>query len=116
MYDTYQELLDMKGVKSSDVSRATGISNMTLSDWKNGKYTPKQDKLQKVADYFGVSIEYLMTGKERESQFTDENAHLVAKIRRESKTNKVIGELMDLPYEKRENILDVLEMLINNEK
>ena len=33
-------------------------------NWKQGKYTPKQDKLQKIADYFGVSLEYLMTGKE----------------------------------------------------
>lgn len=115
-YDTYQKLLDMKGVKNSDVSRATGISNMTLSEWKRGKYTPKQDKLQQIADYFGVSIEYLMTGQEREVRFTDENARLVAKLRRETKTSAVINELMDLPLEKREKILDVLEMLIKNEK
>lgn len=64
MYEIYQRLLDEKGLKNADVARATGISNMTLSDWKRGKSTPKQDKLQKIADYFGVSIEYLMTGKE----------------------------------------------------
>lgn len=39
---------------------------MTLSDWKNGKSTPKQDKLMKIADYFGVTVEYLMTGEEKE--------------------------------------------------
>ena len=33
---------------------------------KAGRYTPKQDKMQKIADYFGVSIEYLMTGEEKE--------------------------------------------------
>lgn len=26
--------------------------------------TPKADRLQKIANYFGVSLEYLMTGKE----------------------------------------------------
>ncbi|MPN11830.1 hypothetical protein SDC9_159138 [bioreactor metagenome] len=35
-----------------------------LSEWKKGSYTPKQDKLQKIADYFGVTVDYLMTGKE----------------------------------------------------
>lgn len=116
MYKNFAELLDRNNIKTNEVAKATNIPASTFTDWKKGKSSPKQEKLQKIADYFGVSIEYLMTGKERESNFTDENAHLVAKIRRESKTNKVIGKLMDLPYEKREKILDVLEMLINNEK
>ena len=49
MYEIYQRLLDKKGVKNSDVARATGISNMTLSDWKRGKSVPKADKMQKIA-------------------------------------------------------------------
>ena len=47
MYEVYQKLLDEKGLKNSDVARATGISNMTLSDWKRGKSVPKSDKMQK---------------------------------------------------------------------
>ena len=31
---------------------------------EQGKYTPKPEKMQKIADYFGVSLTYLMTGKE----------------------------------------------------
>lgn len=65
MYSIYQKLLDENGLKNADIARLTGISNMTLSDWKNGKSTPKQDKLKKIADYFGVSVEYLMTGEEK---------------------------------------------------
>lgn len=60
MYEIYERLLKSKGVKSSDVSKTTGISNMTLSDWKNGKSTPKPDKLALIADYFDVSIDFLM--------------------------------------------------------
>lgn len=70
MYEIYQKLLDEKGLKNSDVSRATGISNMTLSDWKNGKTKPKTDTMKKIANFFGVSVDYLMTGKE--SEFTIE--------------------------------------------
>ena len=47
MYEIYQRLLDEKGLKNADVARATGISNMTLSDWKRGKSVPKSDKMQK---------------------------------------------------------------------
>ena len=63
MYEIYQRLLDEKGLKNSDVSRATGISNMTLSDWKRGVSKPKSDKMKKIADFLGVSVEYLETGK-----------------------------------------------------
>ena len=51
------------------VSKETGVSQSTLSDWKRGVSTPKIDKLQKIANYFGVSVEYLQTGKE--SEITD---------------------------------------------
>lgn len=64
MYKIFVELLEKKGIKTSAVAAATGISNMTFSDWKNGKSTPKADKLQKIADYFGVTVDYLITGKD----------------------------------------------------
>ena len=66
MYEIYQKLLDMNGVKSADVARATGISNMTFSDWKKGKSTPKMDKIEKIAKYFGVTTDYMM-GKKSEA-------------------------------------------------
>ena len=60
MYSKYAELRDKRGVRDIEVSRATGISPSTLSDWKQGHYTPKSDKIKKLADYFGVSIEELL--------------------------------------------------------
>ena len=64
MYEIFEQLLFKYGVTAYKVAKETGITTATLSNWKQGKYTPKQDKLQKIADYFGVSLEYLMTGKE----------------------------------------------------
>lgn len=64
MYEIYCKLRNERGVKDADVVKETGITKSTFSDWKNGRSKPKQDKLQKIADYFGVNIEYLMTGKE----------------------------------------------------
>lgn len=64
MYEIFVKLLERYGVTAYKVSKATNIAGSTFTDWKNGRSTPKQDKLQKIADYFGVSIEYLMTGKD----------------------------------------------------
>ena len=63
MYEIFEQLLSKYGVTAYKVAKETGITTATLTNWKQGKYTPKQDKLQKIADYFGVSLEYLMTGK-----------------------------------------------------
>ena len=37
-----------------------GVGKSTVSGWRSGKYNPKEDKLQKIADHFGVSIEWLV--------------------------------------------------------
>lgn len=69
MYEIFSKLLQEHGVTPYKVSKETGVSQSTLSDWKRGVSTPKIDKLQKIANYFGVSVEYLQTGKE--SEITD---------------------------------------------
>jgi transcriptional regulator with XRE-family HTH domain len=58
MYEIFERLLKEKGVKTADVSRATGISSTVFSEWKKGKSKPKTDKLQKIADFFNVPIDY----------------------------------------------------------
>ena len=63
MYEIYCKLRDEKGLKDADVVKATGITKSTFSDWKSGRSKPKQDKLQKIADFFEVSLDYLTTGE-----------------------------------------------------
>lgn len=63
MYDIFERLLNERGITAYRVAKETGVTTATLTNWKAGRYTPKADKLQKIADYFGVTIEYLMTGE-----------------------------------------------------
>lgn len=79
MYEIFERLLRQAGVTAYRVSKETGIGASTFSDWKKGRSTPKQEKLQKIADYFGVSVEYLMTGKNN----SPDKAELTAKDERE---------------------------------
>ena len=57
MYEKYSQLRDERHLTDYKVSKATGISTVTLTNWKKGKYTPKLDKMKKLADFFGVSLE-----------------------------------------------------------
>lgn len=60
MYERFQEILDERGMKPSDVAKATGVSTSTLSAWKLGRYSPKQEKLKMIADYLQVNLAWLM--------------------------------------------------------
>ena len=60
MYEKFAKLLEERGLTAYRVSKDTGIATATLTEWKNGTYTPKVDKLMILADYFDVPIEYFL--------------------------------------------------------
>lgn len=60
MYSKYEELLKKSGETSYQVSKATGVGQNTLSNWKTGRSQPKIGKLQKIADHFGVPVTYFL--------------------------------------------------------
>lgn len=92
MYEIFEQLLLKFGATAYQVAKATGISTATLTNWKKGRYTPKQDKLQKIADYFGVTVEYLMTGKnepkEKAPELTARDERDIAKD-----LDRIMGEI-----------------------
>lgn len=59
MYERFNKVLQEKGLTAYKVAKDTGISRSTLAAWKKKEYTPKLDKLQKLANYLGVSVYYL---------------------------------------------------------
>lgn len=93
MYEIYCELRDKKGVRDADVAKATGITKSTFSDWKNGRSKPKGDKLKKIADYFGVSVQYLETRENSERYYYDVETREIAQ---EIFENKELRMLFDV--------------------
>ena len=66
MYEVFEQLLQKFGVTTYQVSKATGIGQSTFSSWKTRRNLISGEKAKKIADYFCVSVDYLMTGKEKE--------------------------------------------------
>lgn len=66
MYEVFEQLLQKFGVTTADVCKATGIGQSTMSNWKSRRNLISGKNAQLIADYFGVSVDYLMTGKEKE--------------------------------------------------
>lgn len=72
MYEIFAELLKKHNVTRYQVSKATGVPQSSLSDWSKGKSKPKYDNMKKIADYFGVSVDYLLGNEEKEKPATGE--------------------------------------------
>lgn len=68
MYEIYCKLRDSKGLSDYQVAKLTGINRSTFSDWKSGRSVPKNEKLQKLAEFFHVSLDYLRTGNSSEKE------------------------------------------------
>lgn len=96
MYEIYCKLRDTKGVKDADVARDANVTKSTFSDWKNGRSEPKNDKLQKIADYFGVTLDYLMTGKESNIESFSTQADLLINIRNDKEMMEALKKYYSL--------------------
>ena len=59
-YQRFCKLLEMNKTTVYRVSKDTGISASTLTDWKYGRSAPKADKLKRLAEYFDVGINYFL--------------------------------------------------------
>ena len=60
MYQKFEQLVKARGITTYRVAKDIGIAPTVFSDWKSGRSKPKVDKLKKIADYFGVTIEYFL--------------------------------------------------------
>lgn len=64
IYSRIEQLLQQNNITAYKLSKETGISTGLLSQWKKRMQEPSRDKLIKIAEYFGVSVDYLLTGEE----------------------------------------------------
>lgn len=60
-YDLYVELCKQKGVSPTRAAIDIGLSKSTPTTWKKGRFTPQGESLNKIAAYFDVSVDSLLS-------------------------------------------------------
>ena len=63
MYDRFKELCEKHGKSMKEVCDVIGIKSSAVSNWKKRGSLPNGDTCLKISKYFGVSMEYLLTGE-----------------------------------------------------
>ena len=119
MYEFYERLLRERGVTTADVCKATGISASTMSNWKKRRNRLSAKNAQLVADYFNVSLEFLMTGKEDESTgyyFDPRTAEIAQQIANDKYLGGLFDAARDAKPEDLEAAQTVLEALKRKER
>jgi transcriptional regulator with XRE-family HTH domain len=59
--------MELKGKSRNDISTALGISYFTITDWVKGKKYPRMDKVEMLANYFGIPKSDLIEDKKESS-------------------------------------------------
>lgn len=59
--------MDQFGMNQSDIAKQLKVSKQTVSEWMNGKKFPRVDKMQKLADIFGVLLSDMYTPSRQNS-------------------------------------------------
>ena len=75
-YDIYVGLCKSLNKKPSTVAAELHINKSNVSNWKNNGYTPRGEALQRIADYFGVTTDYLLTGEQKEKPSAENGEEL----------------------------------------
>lgn len=118
MYSVFKSLMEQKGVSASDVAKATGITASTFTMWKQGKISPNSQKMIKIADYFGVPVEYLVTGEmpAGEGYYIDEETAKTAQALFENKDMRLLFDAArDASPEDLQMVAQLLERLKRKE-
>lgn len=104
--DRLNEALEFRNKKPVELSKGTGISESTISQYRSGYAEPKEDKLAKIASYLRVNPTWLMG-----LNVSMETAPRVLAKRASNKGNFVVAELTKFEYKiiERYRIVDEID-------
>lgn len=111
-WQRFEELCKRNGSKPNPVATSLGISSGAVTKWKQTGITPNGKTLNAIADYFGVSVDYLIgktdipNKKEKPTAISDE---LWNKIENDPKALKLLELLLNMSPEQRDKFERLLE-------
>lgn len=117
-YDQFETLCKQTGERPYTLARKLGVaSSSIISQWRKGS-VPRQPMLEKIAEHFNVSIDYLLTGKEKQPAASGklfENLHIHSEEKQPAISSGLSEDevmLLDLfrslPEDERQSVLLLL--------
>ncbi len=106
LYENIEKLCKQRGVNVTTMCKESGASRGSLTDLKNGrKQTLKYETLDKIASYFGTSVDVLVSGEQKENQPQQPQSEVDADIK------WIEQKLVEMPKEKREALMKLIKTM-----
>ena len=97
------------GKSRKEVSEALGVSYYTFSDWVKGKKYPRMDKVEMLANYFGILKSDLIESKEETQKKNDALSDIIIRMRTDSAFFELVKHLNSLDPEKLSGLQALLK-------
>lgn len=106
LYENIEKLCKQRGVNVTTMCKESGASRGSLTDLKNGrKQTLKYETLDKIASYFGTSVDALVSGNQKENPPQQPQSEVDADIK------WIEQKLVEMPKEKREALMKLIKTM-----
>jgi transcriptional regulator with XRE-family HTH domain len=95
--DRFLLLMEQRNLKPAQITRELGLSSSSFTDWKRGKGSPSLDVVIKFADYFNVSLDYIVRGEDFKNPLADKSLEISNRREQQclKKFRKLSPELQD---------------------
>lgn len=106
LYSNIHALCEKEGIKDGTLCANIGIRRSFLSELKAGRTKSlSAEVLSKIASYFNVSVDYLLTGNQKENSPQQPQSEVDAAVERIRK------KLESMPKEQREALMNLIEKM-----
>jgi transcriptional regulator with XRE-family HTH domain len=106
LYENIEKLCKQRGVNVTIMCKESGASRGSLTDLKNGrKQSLKYETLDKIASYFGTSVDALVSGNQKENPPQQPQSEVDAALER------IRRKLESMPKEQREALMNLIEKM-----
>ncbi|KFM95141.1 XRE family transcriptional regulator [Bacillus clarus] len=102
-----KELRKNNKLTQEQLGNAIRISKMAVSYFEKGKKTPSRETLEKIADYFNITTDYLL-GRSDDPELTEQEYKTVTE-----EGKNILKLIENLPKEERQKAWEQLEMYVN---
>lgn len=110
MSENLSYYVEMSGKTQKELSEIVGVAYSTFNDWMNGKKYPRIDKIEMLADYFGILKSDLIEDKSMKEK-PEEMAVLAASIMRDPELLEMIQKYQKLSGKNKIAVLQMIENL-----
>lgn len=112
-----KSIMSERKITQSELSKRTGIRQSSISDWLNGRYEPKQDKIYLIAQALGVSPSWLLgydetTSNQTKGYYVDpEAAEFAEYLRTRPEARLLFSASRGISKEDMEKAVEYIELL-----